>query len=555
MRRILLLNFVLIFAACSDKTTTGNDDSSGCNGNATCESGEVCLATGCAQICDTDQGCESNEICGPNAVCIVGVRADAPEITAVNGDGSVLAPTTTESGVMATNRLRNDLIITGRHLAGATVSLIGTSIDTNLDVVEFSDDRLVAALPASLIAGAYALTVTNAAGSAQTTTYILQGETGADGSNGVAGQAGSAGATGPRGLQGPGELVVEFDFEELSGLDFVNSAIPGNDGTAPVSGIAVGSTGRTTGSRSIGFSGGVVVIASGNEITDSANIAVEAWIEPALPLNASRVILQKEGVYTLSQENDAIAFTVTTGDGDCSVTTSDVVVGGNWAHVSGWYNGLVVAVAIDGGTFTAPCANGRLVAGAGSLIQVGGVWDEATTITQPYSGKIDEVRVRQTAPRYDSHGGRVVAAYFASTPATRQTIGSITPTKVTGLELSITPTSVDSQFLIMAVVNGAMRYVSSSLVYRNGSKVLSHGGNTNEAGAQATTYFGPDASGNMYQQTIHHLDSPSTTSAVTYDIRFTSGWGGAVHTTYINDRDSNDMRTPSTLMILELAPN
>jgi hypothetical protein len=146
---------------------------------------------------------------------------------------------------------------------------------------------------------------------------------------------------------------------------------------------------------------------------------------------------------------------------------------------------------------------------------------------------------------------KCINTYFAITPATRQLISSTTPQVITGLSITLTPKSTNSKFLIMAIVNGTARYVSSVLVYRNGSKVLTHGGNSNESGSNATVYFGDNDNGRMKQMHVHYMDSPNTTASVTYDIRFTSGWGGGTYGAYINDRSSNDMRSPSTLTIME----
>lgn len=143
------------------------------------------------------------------------------------------------------------------------------------------------------------------------------------------------------------------------------------------------------------------------------------------------------------------------------------------------------------------------------------------------------------------------SVYFAITPAERQTIASVNPVLVNGLEITITPKSANSKFLIMAVVNGTMTHVTSSLIYRNGSPVLTHTGNTNEPGAQATTHFGNNIGTNMLQHTINYMDAPQTTEPVTYDVRCTAGWSSTAYTLYINDRNTSDMRTPSTLTIIE----
>jgi len=148
---------------------------------------------------------------------------------------------------------------------------------------------------------------------------------------------------------------------------------------------------------------------------------------------------------------------------------------------------------------------------------------------------------------------QVLASYFAITPATRQAIASVNPVAISGLSITVTPKSSSSKFLIMAVINGSLTYVNSTILYRNSSKILTHAGNNNEPGAMATTYIGSSTTDYMHQQVINYLDTPGTTSAITYTVRTTSGWAGSTYTTYVNDRASNDMRTPSTLTILEFA--
>lgn len=131
-----------------------------------------------------------------------------------------------------------------------------------------------------------------------------------------------------------------------------------------------------------------------------------------------------------------------------------------------------------------------------------------------------------------------------------QYIASINPVKVNGLEFTVTPRSASSNFLIIAVINGNMTYVSSSLLFRNGSPILSHGDNINEPGSQATTYI-TNRDDNMLHQTIQYVDAPGTTNPVTYDVRCTSGWEGIPRGLHINNRANGGMATPSTLTIIE----
>lgn len=150
--------------------------------------------------------------------------------------------------------------------------------------------------------------------------------------------------------------------------------------------------------------------------------------------------------------------------------------------------------------------------------------------------------------------GKLINSYFVITPATRQTISGTTPVLITGLSITLTPFSVNSKFLIMAIINGNHPHVASSYIYKNGLSILSHTGNSAKSGAQCTTYSGITATSYMYSNQINYMDEPATVAEITYDIRHMSGWAGtASYQNYVNDRDTNDMRTPSTLTILEFA--
>lgn len=93
----------------------------------------------------------------------------------------------------------------------------------------------------------------------------------------------------------------------------------------------------------------------------------------------------------------------------------------------------------------------------------------------------------------------------------------------TGLTLAITPSSASSKVLVIVNCNGMQSYTTSSgityYLHRNGAQLYNIGGfygypnAAYGAGAQAT-----------------FLDSPATTSSVTYDVRFqrTLGSGGGV---------------------------
>jgi hypothetical protein len=147
--------------------------------------------------------------------------------------------------------------------------------------------------------------------------------------------------------------------------------------------------------------------------------------------------------------------------------------------------------------------------------------------------------------------GKIINSWFAVSPTTTQTINSNIPIVIDGLSITLVPSSVNSRFLVMATVNGSMTYVCSSLIYRNGSKVLSHGSNSSTSGANVTSHYNDNVSTAIRTHVINYIDSPKTTSAITYDIRHTSSWVNVAAATYVNNRASGDMACPCTLTIIE----
>jgi hypothetical protein len=109
----------------------------------------------------------------------------------------------------------------------------------------------------------------------------------------------------------------------------------------------------------------------------------------------------------------------------------------------------------------------------------------------------------------------------------------------TGLTLAITPSSASNKILVIVNNNGMQSYSSSSgvsyYVYRGGSLVYIIG-----------NYYGYPSSAYGAGAQASFLDSPATTSSVTYDIRFqrTIGAGGGV----VNGDSSR-----SFLTLLEIA--
>ena len=157
----------------------------------------------------------------------------------------------------------------------------------------------------------------------------------------------------------------------------------------------------------------------------------------------------------------------------------------------------------------------------------------------------------------DLKEGEVVQAKFASTPPDRYLIRNNNLVQIPNLEVSIAPTHTNSKIVLMAMITGNARHVTSFGFFRDGNLITSGlNGNTNvSSGSVATTYTGDDTDDHMYSWPVNYHDTPGTTNAVTYTVGASASWGGSIRDLYINDRSSNDMRSVSTLLALEVRGN
>jgi len=109
---------------------------------------------------------------------------------------------------------------------------------------------------------------------------------------------------------------------------------------------------------------------------------------------------------------------------------------------------------------------------------------------------------------------------------------SSSPTAVTGLSVTITPSSATSKILVIGFVHvgaAAAAAANSDVTLLRDSSAIA----VSTAGAIFNATAGPRivaATGNLFSATISVLDSPATTSAVQYDI----GLSSAASTAYIN---------------------
>jgi hypothetical protein len=126
---------------------------------------------------------------------------------------------------------------------------------------------------------------------------------------------------------------------------------------------------------------------------------------------------------------------------------------------------------------------------------------------------------------------------------------------VTGLTVSITPKFASSKIFIQCFFTGNL--YNQEAYYRI-------------AGGNATSFVG-DAAGSRFRAaamqtevantrassiTITYLDSPNTTSAITYSLQTCLAAGGGVsyiNRTYTDGDNANNSRTPSSITVMEIA--
>tara|TARA_B110000444_G_C18733394_1_gene544399 strand:+ start:418 stop:927 length:510 start_codon:yes stop_codon:yes gene_type:complete len=135
---------------------------------------------------------------------------------------------------------------------------------------------------------------------------------------------------------------------------------------------------------------------------------------------------------------------------------------------------------------------------------------------------------------------------------------SLTYVDVTGLSVQITPSSTSSKILVTgALVCSATNHWIFARLIRDSTQVLTPSGSIGNR-TTANFGFGESHTGNYMPHTlpIHALDSPSSTSQLTYKIQIeVHGGTGFVNTTGRdgNDATGYDMRGVSSLTVMEIA--
>lgn len=134
-------------------------------------------------------------------------------------------------------------------------------------------------------------------------------------------------------------------------------------------------------------------------------------------------------------------------------------------------------------------------------------------------------------------------------------------TAVTGLTATITPTDATSKILIIVNLNGCM--VTGSLpslyfrLYRDSTEIGSGDAASTRPTLMGASYVAASDGGTITNAAGHHLDSPATTSALTYSVYIYNS-SSSTKTLGVNltpaDPDGNvGARTSSQITVMEVA--
>ena len=146
--------------------------------------------------------------------------------------------------------------------------------------------------------------------------------------------------------------------------------------------------------------------------------------------------------------------------------------------------------------------------------------------------------------------GQVVSTTKTDTFTTTAT----TFTDITGLSVSITPTSASNKILVIASVtasNDAATIQGGTRITRNGTAVFVGDTAGNRISGQMIDVTNADST---VTQGVSFLDSPATTSALTYAVQARNSAAG---TFYVNrsENDTNDVnhyRGASSITVMEV---
>ena len=138
--------------------------------------------------------------------------------------------------------------------------------------------------------------------------------------------------------------------------------------------------------------------------------------------------------------------------------------------------------------------------------------------------------------------------------------GSQSFVDITDLSASITPISASNKILVCISINVSSSQHSDIRLVRNSTAIAIGDASSNQTRSTFHIYSGVNSSGmgyHTFSSSMMWLDSPATTSSVTYKVQaanpYSGGYATYVNRTYQDDDYSYNGRTPSTITLMEIA--
>ena len=155
-----------------------------------------------------------------------------------------------------------------------------------------------------------------------------------------------------------------------------------------------------------------------------------------------------------------------------------------------------------------------------------------------------------------SSGSVIQVASTTKTDTYTDSSASGTLTTITGLTVSITPTSTSSKVLITATVNyGAVGGNRAIFALTGGNTATAYRGDA--AGSRRQVASGAQSidANDVVPVTMRYMDSPATTSSITYGVQAADIAGGTlqINRSSTDTNGTNFARYASTITVMEIA--
>ena len=190
----------------------------------------------------------------------------------------------------------------------------------------------------------------------------------------------------------------------------------------------------------------------------------------------------------------------------------------------------------------------------GNVLDIGVPSDNTVSLSKlTASGTKDATTFLRGDNTFAAAGGGKVLQVLSTTKTDTFSTSSTSFVDVTGLSVSITPSSASNKILIIASIYGGNdTQYSFARLMRDATPICIGDANGDNTRCSFTNFYTGDGS-NFKGGTQNYLDSPSTTSSITYKIQMLAGsgtvylnYGGAISTV------SSRARVASTITVMEI---